>query len=114
MDKSRPFLLKYGLFSGISDQLSETITMSIEKLKPTKEQGKSAPTQTVPTPPAQRVTPPLFRRIDWLTFGVTTLLVFIGYYLTLAPDLTLEDSADLAVGSYTAGVPNPRGYPVCT
>ena len=45
-------------------------------------------------------TPPLFRRIDWISFAITTLLVFIGYYLTLAPDLTLEDSGELAVGSF--------------
>jgi uncharacterized BrkB/YihY/UPF0761 family membrane protein len=56
----------------------------------------------------------LLRKIDWLTFGITTLVVFIGYYLTLAPDLTLEDSGELAVGSFYAGVPHPPGYPVWT
>src|SRR6187401_3275575 len=64
--------------------------------------------------PAIPKTPPLFRRIDWISFAVTTLLVFIGYYLTLAPDLTLEDSGELAVGSFYAGVPHPPGYPVWT
>src|SRR5207237_3686373 len=59
-------------------------------------------------------TPPLFRRIDWISFGITALLVFIGYMLTLAPDLTLEDSGELAVGSFYAGVPHPPGYPVWT
>jgi hypothetical protein len=54
----------------------------------------------------------MFRNIDWWTFAVTALLVFIGYYLTLAPDLTLEDSGELAVGSFYAGVPHPPGYPV--
>src|SRR2546426_2716566 len=88
--------------------------MSAEKLKPAKAQGRSAPSQTVPSPPAKPITPPLFRKIDWLTFGVTALLVFIGYYLTLAPDLTLEDSGELAVGSFYAGVPHPPGYPVWT
>jgi tetratricopeptide (TPR) repeat protein len=88
--------------------------MSTEKLKPAKDQGKSAPSQLVPTSSAAPVTRPLFRRIDWLTFGVTTLLVFIGYFLTLAPDLTLEDSGELAVGSFYAGVPHPPGYPVWT
>jgi len=58
--------------------------------------------------------PPFFRPCDWLSFGITTLLTFIGYYLTLAPDLTLEDSGELAVGSYYAGVPHPPGYPVWT
>ncbi len=69
--------------------------------------AKAAATQSVPTPP-------LFRRIDWMTFAITTLAVFIGYFLTLAPDLTLEDSGELAVGSFYAGVPHPPGYPVWT
>src|SRR6184192_3889973 len=88
--------------------------MSAEKLKPTKAQGRSAPSQTVPSPPAKPITPPLFRKIDWLTFGVTALLVFVGYFLTIAPDLTLEDSGELATGSFYAGVPHPPGYPVWT
>src|SRR6266540_2560333 len=72
--------------------------MSKEKLKPAKEQGRPAPSQAVPIPPAKPVTPPLLRKIDWLTFGITTLVVFIGYYLTLAPDLTLAVSGALACG----------------
>src|SRR6266704_2958874 len=88
--------------------------MSKEKLKPAKEQGRPAPSQAVPIPPDKPVTPPLLRWIDWLTFGITTLIVFIGYYLTLAPDLTLQDSGELAVGSFYAGVPHPPGYPVWT
>src|SRR5262245_52952592 len=66
--------------------------------------------KTFPTP----IVPPLFRRIDWISFAVTTVLVFIGYVITLAPDLTLEDSGELAVGSYYAGVPRAPGYPVWT
>ncbi len=58
--------------------------------------------------------PPLFRRVDWVTMAVTTLLIFIGYFLTLAPDVTLEDSGELATGSFYAGVPHPPGYPVWT
>src|SRR4051812_17966026 len=56
----------------------------------------------------------LFRRIDWITFAVTALLVFTGYFLTLAPNVTLEDSGELATGSFYAGVPHPPGYPVWT
>ena len=58
--------------------------------------------------------PPLFRRVDWLTFALTFLTAFIGYQLTLAPDVTLQDSGELAVGSFYAGVPHPPGYPVWT
>jgi tetratricopeptide (TPR) repeat protein/phage shock protein PspC (stress-responsive transcriptional regulator) len=69
-----------------------------------------APRDATPRP----TVPPLFRKIDWWTCGITALLIFIGYYWTLAPDLTLEDSGELAVGSFYAGVPHPPGYPVWT
>ncbi|MCU0785393.1 MAG: DUF2723 domain-containing protein, partial [Verrucomicrobia bacterium] len=72
----------------------------------------AAPPSKPAVPPAR--TPPLFRPIDWFTFGVTTLLVWVGYYLTLAPDLTLEDSGELAVASFYAGIPHPPGYPIWT
>ncbi|MCX8156534.1 MAG: DUF2723 domain-containing protein [Verrucomicrobiae bacterium] len=58
--------------------------------------------------------PPLFRPVDWTTLGLTFLVVFAGYLYTLAPDVTLEDSGELAVASYYAGVPHPPGYPVWT
>jgi len=88
----------------------------------TQKQIKSAPELKPKVPaaaaPAPVVTPgpvkPLFRRIDWLTALLTAVLVFIGYWWTLAPDLTLEDSGELAVASMYAGVPHPPGYPVWT
>src|SRR5262252_6053169 len=73
-----------------------------------------------PPPPAQAGSSstsrpaPFFRRIDWLTFLVTFAAVWIGYYLTMAPELTLEDSGELATGSFYAGIPHPPGYPVWT
>src|SRR4051812_32486382 len=71
------------------------------------------PPEKVP-PAAPGPVPPLFRRVDWITAGLAALLVFIGYFYTLAPDVTLEDSGELAVGSFYAGVPHPPGYPVWT
>lgn len=65
-----------------------------------------------PPPPAE--VPNLFRRWDWITFWIATGLVFLGYFYTLAPDMTLEDSGELAVASQYAGVPHPPGYPVWT
>lgn len=56
----------------------------------------------------------LFRRIDWVAFLLVSLVVMAGYLLTIAPDLTLEDSGELAVASMYAGVPHPPGYPVWT
>ncbi len=98
--------------------------MSQDKAKPNggkKSDAKARPT-SVPAAKAAAVAPeptpgpvaPLFNRVDWLTFAITSLLVFLGYYWTLAPDLTLEDSGELAVGSFYAGVPHPPGYPVWT
>jgi tetratricopeptide (TPR) repeat protein len=40
--------------------------------------------------------------------------MYVAYIATLAPELTLQDSGELAVGSYYAGVPHPPGYPVWT
>src|ERR1051325_8082422 len=77
----------------------------------------SAAASTPPTPAGPAVVPkppPLYRPIDWFGFALTALLVFVGYLYTLAPDLTLEDSGELAVGSMYAGVPHPPGYPVWT
>ena len=74
--------------------------------------GKSAPAATTPLSVVKP--PPLFRRIDWMAFALTTLLVFLGYFWTISPDLTLEDSGELAVASMYAGVPHPPGYPVWT
>ena len=54
------------------------------------------------------------RRADWLAFLVTFLCVWLGYFLTLAPEVTLEDSGELATGSFYAGIPHPPGYPVWT
>src|SRR5262245_54650938 len=82
---------------------------------PPPPKAPTSPAAPAPAAPAPKpVTPPLFRKIDWVSFGITTLLVFIGYLLTLAPDLTLEDCGELAVGSFYAGVPHPPGYPVWT
>src|SRR5215469_7471969 len=66
------------------------------------------------SPPASSKVAPLFRRIDWLTFLITFVVVLVGYYLTMAPEVTLEDSGELATGSFYAGIPHPPGYPVWT
>ena len=90
--------------------------MSNEKAKPqssTNNPATNAPATKTPAAPPQR-TEALFRRTDWLTFLITFGIVWTGYYLTLAPELTLEDSGELATGSFYAGIPHPPGYPVWT
>jgi Protein O-mannosyl-transferase TMEM260-like len=79
--------------------------------------SKSGPAGTpnpVPPPVPSTKVKPLFRKIDWISFAVTALVVLIGYWWTLAPNLTLEDSGELATASMYAGVPHPPGYPVWT
>ena len=67
----------------------------------------SAPVGTPPSNPL----PPLFRSIDWWAFGITFLVVWVIYFLTLAPEVTLEDSGELCTGAFWAGIPHPPGYP---
>jgi tetratricopeptide (TPR) repeat protein len=79
------------------------------------EAGKPQPASSVKTvaPPPGPV-PPLYRGIDWITLAVSFLSVMAAYWYTLAPDLTLEDSGELAVASMYAGIPHPPGYPTWT
>ena len=64
--------------------------------------------------PGNLQTPHFFGRTDWLSFGLTTVLVLAVYLFTLAPDVTLDSSGILSVGAMYAGVPHPPGFPVWT
>jgi tetratricopeptide (TPR) repeat protein len=57
---------------------------------------------------------PLFRRLDWLTALGAFALVWVIYFICLAPQVTLEDSGELCTASYYAGIPHPPGYPFWT
>ena len=88
--------------------------MSADKRK--KQNARPPSPKVVPRPvaaPPPHV-PPLFRPVDWLAFGVSTLVVFIVFFLTLAPDVTLEDSGEMATASLYAGIPHAPGYPIWT
>ena len=58
--------------------------------------------------------PPLFRRLDWLTGVVAFAIVWVIYFICLAPQVTLEDSGELCTASYYGGIPHPPGYPFWT
>ncbi|HXR03558.1 MAG TPA: DUF2723 domain-containing protein, partial [Verrucomicrobiae bacterium] len=81
--------------------------------KPKPNNGKGKPAQPAPSGklPAPGPVAPLFRRIDWIVFGVVFVVIWAIYLFTLAPELTLEDSGELCTGSYYAGIPHPPGYP---
>ena len=74
-------------------------------------QKPAAAAASAPVPAAPRVAP-LFRKIDWLTLLITFVVMWVVYFLTIAPELTLEDSGELVTGSFYAGIPHPPGYPV--
>ncbi|MGA2279016.1 MAG: DUF2723 domain-containing protein [Verrucomicrobiota bacterium] len=85
--------------------------MEKQKLKNAKGQGvKPSPAAKTPPPAPVRV-PPLFRKIDWLALVITFAVIWTIYFLTLAPEQTLEDSGELCTGSFYAGIPHPPGYP---
>ncbi len=83
------------------------------KSKSSAVERNPAPKPAAPEPALGPVAP-LFRKIDWLAFGLTFAMVWLVYFLTLAPELTLEDSGELVTASYYAGIPHPPGYPVWT
>ncbi len=64
------------------------------------------------TPPAVRECAAFFDRSDWVSFGITTLLVLAVYLFTLAPAVTLEMSGELSTAAMYAGVPHPPGFPL--
>ena len=88
--------------------------MSADKRK--NQNDKPSPPRVTPRPvaPLPPPVPPLFRPVDWLAFGITTLVVFVVFYLTLAPNVTLEDSGEMATASLYGGIPHAPGYPVWT
>ncbi len=81
--------------------------------KPVSPAKGSAPKAAAPVPTAASPgkVPPLFRKIDWLTMLIAFGVVWFVYFLTLAPEVTLEDSGELCTGSFYAGIPHPPGYP---
>jgi tetratricopeptide (TPR) repeat protein len=88
----------------------------MEKQKPKNARGqavKPSPAARTPPPAPVRV-PPLFRKIDWLALIITFAVIWTVYFLTLAPEQTLEDSGELCTGAFYAGIPHPPGYPFWT
>src|SRR6266850_4444361 len=90
-------------------------------MKVPKEKVRPAMVSTpkpVAAAPVSAATPlpvaPLFRRVDWLALLIAFAVVWTTYFLTLAPEQTLEDSGELCTGAFYAGIPHPPGYPFWT
>src|SRR3954471_9495531 len=62
--------------------------------------------------PANRAA--VFRRADWLSFGITISLVLAVYVATLTPEVTLGFSGVFSVGAMYMGIAHPPGHPVWT
>jgi hypothetical protein len=68
-----------------------------------------------PKPPANPVELPcFFQKVDWLSFGLTTLVALTVYLLTLAPDVTLEYSGVYSTAALYPGSSIPPGHPLWT
>jgi len=77
---------------------SGTVTDSILRMETPHSSRQPTSAQFAPNAPTAESNGRLFRPMDWLTFVLVTLFVMAGYLYTVAPDLTLEDSGELAVG----------------
>jgi tetratricopeptide (TPR) repeat protein len=86
----------------------EQAAKPVSPAKPGPAKTAAAP---IPAAPSPIKVPPLFRKIDWLTMLIAFGVVWIVYFLTLAPEVTLEDSGELCTGAFYAGIPHPPGYP---
>ncbi len=67
---------------------------------------------TAPATVPQRIA--FYTRRDQLAGALAALLAFLGYWITLAPSVTLEDSGEFITAAYHLGVPHPPGYPAWT
>jgi hypothetical protein len=90
--------------------------MSSKSKTPSPTPGPVKPTPGKAAGPSEQSAPvpPLFRKIDWITLCIAFGVVWVVYFCTLAPQVTLEDSGELTTASYWAGIPHPPGYPFWT
>ena len=102
--QTRRLSFKYTVLHSLN--LSQ-MSKETRKMQNTRQPGSIGKTP----PPALIQVPPLFRKIDWLALIITFAVIWTVYFLTLAPEQTLEDSGELCTGSFYAGIPHPPGYP---
>jgi len=89
---------------------ADKMSVKAEKTNPAAKPVAAKP-PAAPAPAVSAVLPALFRKVDWLAMAIAFAVVWVIYFNTLAPELTLEDSGELCTGSFYAGIPHPPGYP---
>ena len=77
-------------------------------------EGDECPLATFDGLPAESNGGPFFQRTDWLSFGITTALALAVYWVTVAPEVTLQFSGEFSVSAMYPGEPFPPGYPLWT
>ncbi|MBL69197.1 MAG: hypothetical protein CMO74_12240 [Verrucomicrobiales bacterium] len=95
---------------------AEAAPVSASEPKPEPKHSPEPPPEPKPEGAAlfQTASAPFFKRTDWLAFAAATVVTLLVYLYTLAPNVTLEDSGELATASMYAGVPHAPGYPLWT
>lgn len=88
---------------------TEVEKVIIELKEPAKPQKKQ---EELPLPPVDADEESLLKRSDYYWAALTALFAFVVLLLTVAPDLTGEDSGELVTAAYTLGVAHPPGYPL--
>src|SRR5262245_62105399 len=87
-------------------------------MEPSSSQDNAPPSgdagSTSPTRPSVSKETAFFERVDWLSFGLTTVLTFAVYPWTLAPDVTLDMAGILSTAAAYGGVAHPPGFPIWT
>ncbi|MGA9779405.1 MAG: hypothetical protein ACLPRE_00785 [Limisphaerales bacterium] len=53
-----------------------------------------------------------FQKVDWLSFGLTTLVTFTVYLLTLAPEVTLDFLGIYSTAAMYPSPSTPPGHPL--
>jgi len=51
---------------------------------------------------------------DWILAAIATVVSFVVYFLTTAPNVTLLDSGEFVLAAQHFGIPHPTGYPLWT
>jgi tetratricopeptide (TPR) repeat protein len=112
--KDRNYIRDFGSTKSVR-QLARELALSrdevrqvLEELKQKGELKSEAPHPRLPILYEKSA----LSKTDYLWAAITAVSSFAVYLLTLAPDITGEDSGELITAAYTLGICHPPGYPL--